>query len=137
MAHLTRKTRYFGLSGQAWAGTGLALFLISTAFPVTASLVPASRLPAWIGALDVGLALVLVLWGFAMDRLAQERVNSVIVRASYAVYRALAALPLLLLGIFFLFGGQVQWNVLLPGLAWRAWLLLYLLPAGLALWREA
>jgi len=43
-------------------------------------------------------------------------------------------LPLALLAVFLVVGEQIRWNVLLPGLAWRAWLLLYLLPAGITAW---
>jgi hypothetical protein len=37
-----------------------------------------------------------------------------------------------LLALFFVFGDRITWNVLLPGLAWRAWLLMYTLPAAIA-----
>jgi hypothetical protein len=34
-----------------------------------------------------------------------------------------------LLVLFFLAGDRIAWNIGLVGLAWRAWLLLYTLPA--------
>jgi hypothetical protein len=39
--------------------------------------------------------------------------------------------------VFFLAGDHVRWDVLLPGLAWRGWLLMYSLPAALALLGQA
>ena len=57
-------------------------------------------------------------------------------RASYVCYRRAAYAPLLLLVLFFLLADRVQWDVLLIGLAWRAWLLLYALPFWLQAWRE-
>ena len=41
-----------------------------------------------------------------------------------------------LLAVFLLVGDRVAWSILLPGLAWRAWLLVYVLPAWLAAWRR-
>ena len=38
-----------------------------------------------------------------------------------------ASIPLLL-AVFFIVGGRVDWTVLVIGLAWRGWLLLYTLP---------
>ena len=39
---------------------------------------------------------------------------------------------LLLIGVFLVVGERVGWHILLPGLAWRAWVL----PAALSLWRR-
>jgi len=50
-----------------------------------------------------------------------------------ACYRVTGAVPLLLLVIFFLAGPDVRWDILLVGLAWRGWLLMYSLPAMLAM----
>jgi hypothetical protein len=36
-------------------------------------------------------------------------------------------IPLLLI-VFFVFGDRIDWRVLVIGLAWRGWLLLYTLP---------
>ena len=54
-------------------------------------------------------------------------------RRAVALYQAIASVPLPLLVVFFLAGAYVRWDVLLPGLAWRGWLLMYSLPAALAL----
>ncbi len=45
-------------------------------------------------------------------------------------------LVLVLLVLFFLLADRIHWDVLLIGLAWRAWLLLYVFPHWLQAWRE-
>ena len=46
---------------------------------------------------------------------------------------AQARLRIATAALFFLAGDAVKWQVLLPGLAWRAWLFALVLPAWLAL----
>ncbi len=111
---------------------GAVLFAISVAFPVVASMGQQDMLPSWIGFFDVSLALVLVIMAMLIDAVARGKISSHVIQLSYRFYRVAATLPLLLLVVFFLVGDQIKWNVLLPGLAWRAWLLLYILPSGLA-----
>jgi hypothetical protein len=81
-----------------------ALLVVSTAFPVAASLLTGPA-PRWMGILDVVVAFALVC----------------------------AGLFLALLVVFFLVGDSIKWSILLPGLAWRAWLVGWVLPAALAL----
>jgi hypothetical protein len=49
--------------------------------------------------------------------------------ASYRAYRVLSHGILVLIVVFFLFGDRIVWLNCLPGFAWRAWLLVYSLPA--------
>ena len=58
-------------------------------------------------------------------------------RRAVGWYKHAGAVPLVLLAIFFVAGSLVRWDILLVGLAWRAWLLMYTLPATLALLRPA
>ncbi len=58
------------------------------------------------------------------------------IRVSYRIYRGLASGPLALLVLFFVVGDHIRWHVLLPGLAWRAWLLMYSLPAAIAAYQS-
>jgi hypothetical protein len=55
--------------------------------------------------------------------------------AEARVYRGAANLLLALLAVFFLAGHRINWNILLPGLAWRGWLFVYALPAWTLAWR--
>jgi hypothetical protein len=124
---MARNVRHFVIAG-------IALLAISTAFPVVAGLSQDLQPPAWMGYIDVALALVLVLLGGLMVSAAKGQLERKVIRRSYRLYRGVAALPLILLVIFFLVGSRIKWEVLLPGLAWRTWLLMYALPAAVALW---
>ena len=111
-----------------------ALFVVSTAFPVVASIlsVPA---PRWLGLLDAVVAFALVGVGIAIATKVPRGFSIGVIEASFHVYRSGATLLLVLLVVFFLAGDRIKWLILLPGLAWRAWLAAWVLPAGLALWR--
>jgi hypothetical protein len=109
------------------------LFGISTAFPIAASLW-SREAPAWIGALDVVLAFALVAaGGFIVTRWGAP-IDGGVLEASARIYRGGSTLLLVLLVLFFLAGQRINWNILLPGLAWRGWLFAYVLPAWLAAW---
>ena len=56
---------------------------------------------------------------------------------SYTVYRSLGSVPLVLFVGFLLVGDRLDWDVLLVGLGWRAWLLISVFPARLALWTRS
>ena len=120
--------------GRTLVIVGILLFAVSTAFPVVASLVHAEDLPSWVGRIDVGLALLFVIAAFALDGLNKEKPSEHVIRTSYRIYRAMGTLPLVILVIFFLLGSAIRWEILLPGLAWRAWVFMYMLPVALMLW---
>jgi hypothetical protein len=50
-------------------------------------------------------------------------------RTAARITRAASTVILVLLVVFFVVGDRIDWQVLLPGLAWRAWLFVYALPA--------
>lgn len=83
--------------------------------------------------MDVTFAFVLVGWPILAGALTQGRYDDAAERLSYCVALGVAQLLLVLLVIFFVAGDQVKWDVLLPGLAWRAWLLITALPAAFTL----
>jgi len=114
---------------------GAALWIVSLAFPVVASLVETADLPRWVGVLDVALAGAVMLVMGVLTLCSQGRIDARAQQRSYRVYRGALHLPLLLLLIFFLVGERIKWNILLIGLAWRTWVLLTVLPAALALWQ--
>lgn len=109
-------------------------FAVSTAMPIVASLVSA-RPPLWGGILDVALAVAVVAGGLGLMATAKGPFDDGTIRTAYRIYRGLAAVPLVLLAVFFVIGNAIKWDVLLIGLAWRAWLLLEVLPAAVAGWR--
>jgi hypothetical protein len=122
--------------GRPLVIVGAVLFGISVAFPLAAGLVATDRPPTWIGVLDVVFALAWAMTMMVIGSLVQGRINDDAKHTSYRLYRGLAHLLLVLLVTFFLFGDRINWTVLLLGLAWRLWLLVYTLPAALTLWRK-
>lgn len=114
---------------------GLLLFSLSTSFPIVASVRDMEQVPLWVGGVDVALALLLAGLMVLIEWQARGHIDYEVQQDSYRIYRALSHLLLVVLIVFFFFGNEVKWGVLLPGLAWRAWLLLYTLPSALALWK--
>ena len=118
------------MNGRRLAITTGIVFFISLAFPLIAGLsnitVASPRL--W-GVLDVAIAAVLatlvIVTIVRFDRVVTDDVRL----SAYHVYRLLTNVVIVLLVVFFLAGDRVKWNILLPGLAWRAWFLFYGLPA--------
>jgi hypothetical protein len=112
------------------------VFLVSSAFPVAAAFVhDTAAWPKWWGVLDVGIAFVLAILAFAVLGFGQGKVNKPAEEASYRAYRILLHGIFVLLVVFALFGDRIVWNNCLSGLAWRAWLLLYCLPAWFTVFR--
>ena len=109
------------------------VFAVSTGFPVVASML-AGPAPRWLGILDVGVAGVLVATGIAIAAKAPSGLSRTAIERSFRVYRGSATLFLVLLAVFLLVGDGIKWSILLPGLAWRAWLAAWVLPAALTLW---
>jgi len=115
--------------GRPFAVATAAVFLVSCVFPVVAGLSKdTASFPAWWGKLDVGIAFILAIMAFAIYGLAHNKLNQQIEKTTYRAYRILIHGIFILLLIFFLFGDRIIWINGLPGIAWRAWLLLYLLP---------
>jgi hypothetical protein len=116
--------------------TAATVFFISSAFPVVAAFVKdTAAWPRWWGVLDVGIAFVLAGLAFAVIGFGQGKVNKQAEDASYRAYRILIHLIFALLLVFVFLGDRIVWSNCLTGLAWRAWLLLYSLPAWFALLR--
>jgi hypothetical protein len=113
---------------------GAALFLISTAFPVIGSIRGNETGDKWIGIADVTLAFLVVLAGIAIAFRKPAGFESRTVASALQVYRGAASVFLVLLVLFFVLGDLIHWSILLPGLAWRAWLFAWVLPSALALW---
>jgi hypothetical protein len=103
------------------------LFVISSLFPIAASLLPADP-PRWLGVADVVVAALLA--GAALmlaSRVGMSAANANLVPA-YRLVRIVAYLIPCLLAVFFLAGPRVKWEVLVIGLGWRAFLLVMVAP---------
>ena len=115
---------------RRFAVVAAIVFCISSVFPVIAGLShDAESFPEWWGPLDVSIALVLALLAFVVMGLTQGKVTKQAEDASYRAYRILIHGIMVILVVFFLFGDRINWANCVTGLAWRAWLLLYSLPA--------
>jgi len=113
----------------------VALFALSTLFPIVAGVWNVAQPPRWLGAADVAVAVLLVLSALRLAHRTRAVVTDADrVTALRMTQTTLSAVPLLL-ALFFLVGDRIGWTVLVIGLAWRGWLLCYLLPLLAAAWR--
>ena len=110
------------------ARTCLWLLGCSTVFPIVASLMDAAVLPAWVGVADVALAAVVMVAALRLTMVTAPASTLSEWRDSMRIARAAVAAIPLLLALFFLAGSRVRWPVLVIGLAWRAWLLVFIAP---------
>jgi hypothetical protein len=114
------------------------VFCISSVFPAVAAFVhDRESWPRWWGVLDVVVAFCLGVLALAVLGMARGRVTKQAEETSYRAYRVLTHGLFALLLAFFLAGDRVVWSNCLTGFAWRAWLLLYCLPAWFTVFREA
>ena len=116
------------MSLRTLARTCLALFALSSAFPVVAGGINQQRPLGWLGVADVVLAAALV---GAVAWLTTRARRAVTDRHRVAAFRetqGLLGLIPLLLAMYFVVGARVNWTVLVIGLAWRGWLLIAVLP---------
>jgi amino acid transporter len=87
-------------------------------------------LPPWGGPLDGIIAFTLVGTGLLIWRRAGDRAGLREFRIGHGVA---AVLPALVLAAIWWYRDSLDFNILLPGLAWRTWLVLYSLPFALTL----
>lgn len=85
-------------------------------------------LPAWGGFLDGSLALFIVFLSFIIFGRGKSNPNF-----ETGHRAALYILPIILL-VMWVFRSGFDFNILLPGLAWRTFFFLHLLPYGVRLW---
>jgi VIT1/CCC1 family predicted Fe2+/Mn2+ transporter len=117
-------------SSRRLAAVTAVVFFVSSLFPVVAGLSHnTASWPRWWGILDVTVAFVLALLALTILGITQGKVNKQAEDATYRAYRILIHGIFLMLVIFFLAGDRIIWINCLTGFAWRAWLLLYTLPA--------
>jgi len=121
----TEGTRRLGVA------TAIA-FVVSTAFPVVASLMNVAEVPRALGIADVAIAAVLVAIALAMQGRATALVRDDDRQTAYVVIRAGSAAALVLLALFLIGRPPIKWDVLVVGLVWRGWLFVYVLPALVA-----
>jgi fumarate reductase subunit C len=109
---------------------GLSVTLLVWASTLAVAIAPGTL--SWQGIVDVVSAFILVILGAVLT----VRANALVGRSTHRLAYGVATLlvPLMLVGMW-LNARRLLWDVLLGGLAWRSWLLLYALPAAIAVWR--
>ena len=123
---------FLKLHSKTFAIYYLVLFIISTLFPIIASLSYIKSIQTFLGSMDVSVA-VLGFTGFYLLTLISNKERDIqfyqkLVRS----YKNLNTIPLFLLLIFFA-GVQIKWDILIIGLTWRMFLFAMVLPDLLSL----
>lgn len=112
----------------------IALFVVELSGSIALLLVASTRseLPAWGGPVDVVLAFIVIGTAAWIWMLAPKLRDPSALAAGHAAAATVAALEI---AAVWWFRDQLDLNVLLPGLAWRTFIVLYTLPAALDIWR--
>jgi hypothetical protein len=110
---------------------GLLMLLVSTSLLLYASVHPGA-LPRWGGVVDVAVAFLLVGWLAALHVKYGHAISRTGLVQSSQVIAFL--FPLVFVGLW-LAADRLTWNILLPGLAWRSFVVVQSLPAAIAAWR--
>ena len=116
------------VSNKFYIASFLILFGISTALLLIASTAK-TPLPAWGGYLDVGIVVLIAFTGITIHQR-----NKSLPRYDISHQVAIYLFPLILVGMW-LYRNSIDFNILLPGLAWRTYFFLSILPHGLNLWK--
>ena len=103
------------------------LFAISITILLIASTAK-DPVPAWGGVLDVGIVVLTACTGFVIH---QSNKNPPRFDISYQI--AVLLFPIIIVCMW-LFRDSLDFNILLPGVAWRIYFFLSILPHALSLW---
>jgi hypothetical protein len=117
------------ISNRFYIAAFILLFAISTAILLIASTARTS-VPAWAGYLDVSLVALIAFTGLMIH---QRNKNAPPYAISYQI--AVYLFPLMILGMW-LARNSLDFNILLPGVAWRTYLFLSILPHAITLWKK-
>lgn len=128
-AQPSRKLRW----GRVLILLGVGQMIGSTLLLLIAATAVWERPPRWGQILDVGLAFSVVVTGIAIDRAAKKPISSNVWRQSYLIA---TYLPITVMLGLWLGHRSFDFNFL-TGVAWRLWLIVHVLPASIALWRES
>ena len=116
------------MSLRALGRASVALFAVSAIFPIVGAIFVAKSPPRWIGIADVILAAALfgltAIVVAGSSRTVADHHRLAALRVSQALLGAAPAL----IAVYFIVGSRLNWTVLVIGLAWRMWLLIYSLP---------
>jgi len=116
------------LSNKFYIVSFAVLFITSTTILLIAS-TSRTPVPAWGGYLDVGIVILIAFTGMVIY---QRNKSAARIETSHKI--AVYLFPVLLV-LMWLYRNSLDVNILLPGLAWRTYFFLSILPHGLTLWK--
>jgi hypothetical protein len=116
--------------GRPLVVLGAIEFVASLAMVLLASTNDIAQFPTWFGIVDVVLAFTLILTMAVLKMAAGWQNDTRATQISYTVLTYLV--PLTIAAIWF-FREQLLLNTLLPGLAWRIYVLIEMLPSALTI----
>jgi len=116
------------ISNKFYIVSFVVLFVISTIILLIASTAK-MPVPTWGGYLDVGIVILIAFTGIVIH---QRNKGTPRFEVSHQV--AVYLFPILLV-LMWLYRNSLDFNILLPGLAWRTYFFLSILPHGLTLWK--
>ena len=117
------------ISGRFYITSFFLLFCISTAILLIAS-TARTPAPAWLGYLDVGIVVLIALAGFAIHQ--RKKITP---RYDISHQVGVYLFPLILVGMW-IYREALDFNSFLPGVAWRTYFFLSILPHALSLWKS-
>ena len=117
------------VSNKSYIVSFCALFAVSTAILLIAS-TAITPVPAWGGYLDVAIVVLIAIIGFTIHRR-----NKSTPRYDFSYQAAIYLFPMILVGMW-IYRDSLDFNILLPGLAWRTYFFLSILPHALTLWKS-
>lgn len=103
------------------------LFVVSSLFPMVVAWLPPGP-PRWLGIADVVVAALLAAAALTLAGRDGGAVSDADIASGYRLVRVVAYVIPCLLVLFFAAGARVNWQVLVIGLAWRAFLLVMVAP---------
>ncbi len=115
------------ISNKFYMVSFFILFAISTAILLIAS-TAMSPVPAWGGYLDVGIVVLIALTGFVTYRR-----NKSAPRYDISHQVAIYLFPSIVVRMW-IYRASLDFNILLPGVAWQTYFFLSILPHALSLW---
>lgn len=115
------------ISNKSYIVVFMILFTISTAILLIASTAK-TPVPPWGGYVDIGIVFLIAFTGFVIYQ-RNKSTPRYDVSHQFATY----FFPLILVAMW-VYRGALDFNILLPGAAWRSYFFLSILPHAITLW---